>query len=344
MAGECAPCVCPAVFQPVCGEDGNTYGNVCLAACEGVVVVADGPCAGEPQACGGILGELCPMGEVCVDDPDDDCDPRNGGADCPGICQPDVACDNDGPVCALFCEHGFVVDENGCTLCQCNPAPGDLCADWYYQPCQDDAACEPGYQCGEIIDGCVESNCMCDPATGQAGLCTRDCLQGFGLCEPCPPGGCNEPDPCDLIDCAPGFECVGGECLPGEGGLCDDWYYQPCQDDAACEPGYQCGAVIDGCVASSCQCDPATGLAGFCTRDCLQGVGLCEPCPDGDCGGADPCALIRCEAGFQCVDGDCVPDEPGLCEDFLHQLCDDDNPCPEGYACGDVRRLYAVHL
>ena len=40
-------CVCPAIDAPVCGEDGVTYGNSCLAACEGVAVAQDGPCAGD---------------------------------------------------------------------------------------------------------------------------------------------------------------------------------------------------------------------------------------------------------------------------------------------------------
>ena len=37
-------CICPAVFNPVCGVDGEDYGNACLAACVGVEVASNGPC------------------------------------------------------------------------------------------------------------------------------------------------------------------------------------------------------------------------------------------------------------------------------------------------------------
>ena len=40
----------------------------------------------EPISCGGITGIQCPAGMICVDDPNDTCDPNAGGADCPGIC------------------------------------------------------------------------------------------------------------------------------------------------------------------------------------------------------------------------------------------------------------------
>ncbi len=38
------------------------------------------------QFCGGIAGFACPDGQTCIDNPDDSCDPLNGGADCGGIC------------------------------------------------------------------------------------------------------------------------------------------------------------------------------------------------------------------------------------------------------------------
>jgi hypothetical protein len=44
----------------------------------------------EPMAgsfCGGIAGIPCAEGFACVDDPHDDCDPNQGGADCGGICK-----------------------------------------------------------------------------------------------------------------------------------------------------------------------------------------------------------------------------------------------------------------
>jgi hypothetical protein len=52
-------CVCPALFDPQCGVDGQTYSNGCAAGCADMAIAHAGECgiAGDP--CGGFAGSLC---------------------------------------------------------------------------------------------------------------------------------------------------------------------------------------------------------------------------------------------------------------------------------------------
>jgi hypothetical protein len=50
-------------------------------------------CEGAGATCGGIAALKCSQFTYCVDNPNDNCDPQHGGADCGGICHCGVALD-----------------------------------------------------------------------------------------------------------------------------------------------------------------------------------------------------------------------------------------------------------
>merc|ERR1712128_185977 len=52
-------CICPAVFSPVCGADGQTYSNTCTAACGGSKVACEGECPCTSCSCIEIFAPVC---------------------------------------------------------------------------------------------------------------------------------------------------------------------------------------------------------------------------------------------------------------------------------------------
>lgn len=86
------PQVCPFIFDPVCGCDGMTYSNACVAASNGVNVRSAGPC---PANC--AKNSDCARDQYCSK-PAGQCDARGLCATrpqaCPRIFDPVCGCDN----------------------------------------------------------------------------------------------------------------------------------------------------------------------------------------------------------------------------------------------------------
>jgi hypothetical protein len=105
--------------EPAATYDRNAEG----AEAEPTVAVAEPEAtpAAQGRFCGGIAAFPCPGSGVCVDAPDDACDPARGGADCGGICR----CEAD-----VLCAPGTRFDPSP-DVCDCVAAESpndDICA------------------------------------------------------------------------------------------------------------------------------------------------------------------------------------------------------------------------
>jgi hypothetical protein len=167
-AGNCAPIPpsCSTVVTPVCGCNGTTYANACLADAASVAIDHAGPCAANVVACGGGA-PACPSGQFCGRPPGSGCDPA-----VPGICitMPTTCIGVTDPVCGC---NGTTY-ANACLAAAAGvqvAAPG---------------ACQPAVTCGGAQNvTCANPDEFCKKAPG---TCTTADATGTCTAKPtnCP--------------------------------------------------------------------------------------------------------------------------------------------------------------
>ncbi len=148
-----------------------------------------------PFSCAGFLGIACPGSYVCVDDWRDSCDPKNGGADCPGLCRDKLpqSCIPSNPLCegnevCVLNAYCVGMQCNGtCVLAECDPSlickQVQTCVDGELYP----TSCGPS-NCDSPIGKCTGT---CDPTLNCLDVLT--CVDGLLYPTSCGPQNCDEP-------------------------------------------------------------------------------------------------------------------------------------------------------
>lgn len=291
------PCICPDIYEPVCGRDGWTYSNRCEAACANVPIVHPGECA-TPDA--GFLAcrndRDCPPPATCdrntftcvsqdvsclcdaVYDPVCGVDGRTYENSCtaqcrgvrvayPGAC---TGCNGDDD-----CPHGFCEHFATCAGLNCPPPPPSRCfscGDGSALTCRMAAQPCPRGQVREIVNGCY-------------GECVDrySCLRPEDKCDYDAPGRTwvsRDARACQRID----FDCKEGQPFSNECGC-------------GCEAVPTCR--IGGCSGQLCvgPGDPDISTCEFRPEyACYREHATCEVQASGRCGWTPSEALRKCIA------------------------------------------------
>jgi hypothetical protein len=301
------PSTCTTTIAPVCGCDGTTYNNACLAAAAGVSVSHTGECAAG-AACGGTAGGACADGEFCKRTTGD-CSAGADGictlipASCPTTLSPACGCDGTTYSNSCFADAaGVTVNTTGACV------PGAACGGSSDGTCSAGQFCEPLQgDCADILGG----NCTTAPLSTSCSssfdpVCGCDAVTYDNACLAAAAGvGVLDTGPCaGALACgAGGPTCASGQFCKRPDGTCGDVA-------GTCTPiPTTCPAIVD----PVCGCNGTT-YSSACVADAagvtVQSDGPCVPTLA--CGGG---SSLVCPAGQFCQSavGTCSSGAVGTC-------------------------------
>ncbi|HWA73402.1 MAG TPA: Kazal-type serine protease inhibitor domain-containing protein [Polyangiaceae bacterium] len=252
------PEICTTDVDPVCGCDGKTYSNDCVAARNSVSLKATGACeVSTGGSCGGDRGLACEKGAYCRYESEAHC----GAADAPGKCvklpetcaldwQPACGCDGEtyANVCAATAADVSVTAPVDCGMRVCRGAT--------------DSTCSAGEYCAFTL----EDRCGSAQSTGVCAKPPTSCTKELN-----PVCGCNGvsySNPCEAARAGVSVS-YAGACDTGQPGTaCGGLKGIQCGSGLYCAYAAECGQFDqlgvcavkpEGCLANY---DPVCGCDG----------------------------------------------------------------------------------
>jgi len=228
------PDVCPAVYMPVCGCDGNTYSNGCYASMSGVSVSSRGECTTRPCT----SNKHCSEGQFCLKE--GDCDGEGTCEDLPEACldiyQPVCGCDGNthGNGCYAHMNGVSVASEGECSNDDNNNGciSNEECSEGQF--CLKEGDCDGEGTCEDLPEACLDIYqpvCGCDGNTHGNGCYAH--MSGVSV--------------------ASEGECAS-ECESNE--ECGEGYF--CNQDGSCTGKGVCSLIPNLCTMiyiETCGCD-----------------------------------------------------------------------------------------